>query len=186
VLSSDRFGYHFSLSSSLDWLPTLMGVATNNQWDKPLSGKSIDGINMWDSLTNPSFSSLSIEKQNERQHTEIVHYLGDQTESPDLSCIQFNNMKYHKEIRQENITFPTTKYYHDYHPDLASEKCSSPTILMALPSFVTIVKFIIPNSVALAFAMMLAATLMMVSILSTASHSFSSKYFSFLLCLHNC
>ena len=34
----------------VDWLPTLMHVATNGAWTAPLSGEVIDGVDLWDEI----------------------------------------------------------------------------------------------------------------------------------------
>jgi arylsulfatase B len=67
-----------------DWMPTLMHLATNGEWDGSyVSGTELDGINMWDSLTSGT---------NKSPRTEIVHVIGDADAS--LAVITTNQFKY--------------------------------------------------------------------------------------------
>ena len=50
----------------VDWLPTLMNAATNGAWSGPLSGKVIDGVDLWDEIRQGDGSGVG--------RDEIVFY----------------------------------------------------------------------------------------------------------------
>ena len=69
---SARGGSYEGQMHVTDWLPTLMGLATNNQWTGSLFGAELDGVDQWDAITTLSASS---------PRSEIVHYHNGSTYS---------------------------------------------------------------------------------------------------------
>ena len=53
----------------VDWLPTLMNAATNGAWSGPLSGKVIDGVDLWDEIRQGDGSGVG--------RDEIVFYAAE-------------------------------------------------------------------------------------------------------------
>jgi hypothetical protein len=51
-----------------DWLPTLMGIATNNAWIGSYANSELDGFDMWSAILSDS----------ESPRHEIVHYVDDE------------------------------------------------------------------------------------------------------------
>lgn len=99
-----------------DWLPTLMGLATGGTWQGSMIGATIDGIDMWDSITSGTASP--------RQ--DIVHYI----DKFGNCSLQRNMIKL--DIRTDAINhYKTPSHYftRDEYPDLAAFECSHASLM---------------------------------------------------------
>lgn len=64
-----------------DWLPTLMGIATNQQWSGSyVSDTTLDGVDFWPSVLSNTSSPRS----------EIIHY----ADKHGYACVQSGDYKY--------------------------------------------------------------------------------------------
>eukprot|EP00595_Chromulina_sp_UTEXLB2642_P000323 CAMPEP_0196761698 /NCGR_PEP_ID=MMETSP1095-20130614/1002_1 /TAXON_ID=96789 ORGANISM="Chromulina nebulosa, Strain UTEXLB2642" /NCGR_SAMPLE_ID=MMETSP1095 /ASSEMBLY_ACC=CAM_ASM_000446 /LENGTH=1008 /DNA_ID=CAMNT_0042111583 /DNA_START=472 /DNA_END=3501 /DNA_ORIENTATION=- len=98
-----------------DWLPTLMGLATNGEWTGSYSGADIDGVDMWDAIMTNS----------ESPHEEIVHYAnGDESIS-----IQYNMVKLDKAIIPPGYTTPLYTFDEDNAPENSLYECNDPSLI---------------------------------------------------------
>jgi hypothetical protein len=65
----------------IDWLPTLMSLATHGLWNGSYAGATLDGVNMWDTIISNSVSPRK----------EILHYSdGVRTTSLQFGMIKLN------------------------------------------------------------------------------------------------
>jgi arylsulfatase B/arylsulfatase I/J len=97
-----------------DWLPTVMGLATNNEWTESYVGNTIDGTDMWSYIIDFDDSPKS----------EIVHYLG-----PNFNySIQYDNYKLDAGTRTNAYTYPDTVYTID-QTDESYLLCEVPSLV---------------------------------------------------------
>jgi hypothetical protein len=89
-----------------DWLPTLMGLATDNTWTNTTE---IDGYDQW--------SSILYDEASPRK--EIIHYVY----STDQYTIEVNDIKVVTETLKK-ITTPTEVFEKDLCPDNARTACT--------------------------------------------------------------
>lgn len=102
-----------------DWLPTLMGLATDNQWTGSYSGKELDGVDQWEAIIHGDESPRS----------EIVHYVqGDN----DYYSIQIDMLKLNYVPSIPEVGVPEYVYDADNNPDLSRESCSAKNYLDSL------------------------------------------------------
>ena len=99
-----------------DWLPTLMGIATNYQWQQGLYGQEIDGMDMWPTIMASAPSP----------HTEIVHYMDEYG-----NCsIQIDMIKYDYNYFVTNTwQFAEYSFTSDQRADLMFPLCNVPTLI---------------------------------------------------------
>ena len=99
-----------------DWLPTLMGLATDNQWTGSLVGAELDGVDQWAALTTPGSTS---------PRSEIVHYHNGST----VSSIQIDMIK----LNQGDVLKPAGvlqfNFQEDLFPELAATSCENPSLM---------------------------------------------------------
>lgn len=121
-----------------------MGIATNSQWNRSLTGAEIDGVDMW----------AAISELGESPHTEIVHFVNES-----MYSIQFNMLKLNSDNELPEVSVPHFYFTEDQDPDASSLKCSVPSLVFG--SVISdIVHFLIPNSIAVAVAIFTAVTLL--------------------------
>jgi arylsulfatase A-like enzyme len=89
-----------------DWLPTLMGLATNNEWSNTTE---IDGLDQWSSILYNTASPRN----------EIIHYIYDE----DTFTIEADGIKMVTETLKKIIS-PTEVFNQDLYPDNARTLCS--------------------------------------------------------------
>jgi len=97
-----------------DWLPTLMGLATNGQWTSSYGGNTIDGVDMWDTIVNNETT----------KHTEIVHYI-----SQTSAVIQQDMIKYFNGIPLSEVEYPKAFFDSDLYPDNTHTTCENPSLV---------------------------------------------------------
>jgi len=100
----------------LDWLPTLMGLATNGEWTGSYSGADIDGVDMWDAIMTNSDSP----------HEEIVHYANGPSES---ISIQYNMIKLDMNVIEPDVTEPLYIFSEDKSSSSSNYLCENPSLI---------------------------------------------------------
>lgn len=98
-----------------DWLPTLMGLATNGEWESSLSGADIDGSDIWSAVMSNSASP----------HTEIVHY----ADGMGNFSIQQNMIKMDSGFVQSSASVLPFVFSEDLTPDAAVYSCIDPSLM---------------------------------------------------------
>jgi hypothetical protein len=106
-----------------DWLPTLMGLATDNDWDGGLFGIDIDGVDQWDAITTLGDSPRS----------EIVHHHNGSTGS----SIQIDMVKLNVGDRYIQLISPEYSFDEDFGSSLVSPTCESPSLMSEESSYFT-------------------------------------------------
>lgn len=110
----------------IDWLPTIMGLATNGQWTGSLSGAEIDGIDVWNNVIGGS----------ETSRTEIV-FASKPDEYAGAYVAQLHGVKY---VYNCNITGggdPSVYFSDDLNSDLSYMTCKSPSLIADDSSFLS-------------------------------------------------
>jgi hypothetical protein len=97
-----------------------MGLATNKQWKRPLSGFEIDGEDLWDAITN---------NNTEKARKEMVFYVDD-----DTAVIQHKNYRFIYGFDEMETTTPVYYFDEDKDPSLSYEKCSDPSLMYSSTS----------------------------------------------------
>jgi len=82
----------------VDWLPTLMHAATNGEWTTPLSGKVIDGVDLWDEIIKGDGSGAG--------RDEIVFYASEDKAVIQQVCLSLFDTVSHCDDRQTDLTLP--------------------------------------------------------------------------------
>lgn len=104
-----------------DWLPTLMGLATNNKWSGSYTGAELDGVDQWKAITTPG---------TETPRSEILHY----HDGIEESSIQIDMMKLNQNSPLNAISYPTV-FANDLRPDLSHEACPNPSLMKGTLNF---------------------------------------------------
>ena len=99
-----------------DWLPTLMGLATNNQWTGSLFGAVLDGVDQWAALTTPGTAS---------PRTEIVHF----HDGFISSSVQINMIKLDCSVEVKYVSEPDFVFRKDHFPAYSTFLCADPSIM---------------------------------------------------------
>jgi hypothetical protein len=99
-----------------DWLPTLMGLATNGEWSSSnsVSGKEVDGVDMWSAIINDEESPRS----------EIVHFV----DGEDYSIQYYLNgsiLKMNNDNDPPDVESPTFVFLEDKNPSLSHVSCEA-------------------------------------------------------------
>ena len=117
---SRRGTVYEGLAHVTDWLPTLMGLATEAQWTGSYSGADLDGIDLWDAIVSNT----------ESPRHEILHEL----KREDVS-IQIDNMKLDAShvppIRKHKPDYTFTA---DADPTLSRMTCEWPSLWSYKPT----------------------------------------------------
>ena len=113
VESNKRGSSYTGTMHVTDWLPTLMGVATNGAWEGSLSGADLDGVDLWSAIATT---------KNTVQHDEIPFYV-----APDGSAavIQRGDFKYFFNVPDDTADAPLYAFEIDLRPDHAYKSCAS-------------------------------------------------------------
>jgi arylsulfatase A-like enzyme len=90
-----------------DWMPTLMGLATNNEWTNTTE---IDGVDQWSSILYGGSSS---------PRTEIIHYVLGETHY----TIEYEGVKVITE-KEKSVVDPASYFEKDLDPDGSRTLCS--------------------------------------------------------------
>lgn len=99
-----------------DWLPTLMGLATNNEWTGSLFGAELDGIDQWEAMTTPKSVS---------PRSEILHYHnGSSVSSIQIDMVKLNLGDQLKMGFLSEYIFPE-----DLFPGYAASTCENPSLI---------------------------------------------------------
>ena len=99
-----------------DWLPTLMKIATNNEWNSSLNGSVIDGVNQWEAIK--TLSTVS-------PRTEILHYY----DGNNSSCIQINMVKLNMNNDMKSVSYPDYVFKDDLLPNNSYQECEIPSLI---------------------------------------------------------
>jgi arylsulfatase A-like enzyme len=105
-----------------DWLPTLMHLASGDEWEAGYAGQELDGVDMWDALT----------KNDDTKHVDILHgFDADGSVSVQSDMLKYavnppTNYKTHK-----------PEYTFDYDQDeyMANELCYMPSLMYSYEEF---------------------------------------------------
>jgi arylsulfatase A-like enzyme len=97
-----------------DWLPTLMGLATNKQWTGSYSGADLDGVDFWDAMLNNEASSRE----------EMVFSSYD-----DSFAMQYGEVKYLYNFDDALIDPPSTIFEEDLDPEGSRMTCTDPSLV---------------------------------------------------------
>ena len=98
-----------------DWLPTIMGLATNYEWSGSLIGSALDGVDMWETVMNNGSST----------HVEILHYAdGDSTAS-----IQYKNYKLELGTTSSGYTEVSWIFTKDLKPENSDVRCTNVSLM---------------------------------------------------------
>ena len=117
LLPSAARGYSYSGQMHVtDWLPTLMGLATNNKWKKGLFGADLDGVDQWDAITSPGTPS---------PRSEIVHY----HDGIDVSSVQIDMVKLNVRDTPHSQVSPDYVFAADLAPLNSVQSCSDPSLM---------------------------------------------------------
>jgi arylsulfatase A-like enzyme len=129
LLNDDVKGssYH-GLMHVTDWMPTLMNLASGNQWSgSPLSGKEIDGLDMWPSLgarAGTGTGTGAASSQSPSPRSEILHY-HDGTGS----VIQIGDYKMLTSIKDTKSFDPAYVFAEDSLPAASAVQCANPSLV---------------------------------------------------------
>lgn len=99
-----------------DWLPTLMGLATNNEWTGSMVGAELDGVDQWAAITTPGTAS---------PRSEILHYHDGES----VSSIQIDMMKLNLGDDGKEASSPEFVFEKDMAPENAAQTCTSPSLM---------------------------------------------------------
>ena len=112
--------YH-GLMHVTDWMPTLMHLASGNRWSGlPLSGKEIDGLDMWPSLSAGAGAGAA----SASPRSEILHY-HDGTGS----VIQIGDYKMLTSIKDTKSFDPAYAFSQDSDPASSTIQCANPSLV---------------------------------------------------------
>jgi len=100
-----------------DWLPTLMGRATEGKWTGSYTGAELDGVDVWEAITTGSDSPRK----------EILHYSGGSNSS--MYCIQHSHYKLNYEIFDFDVDDPEYTFTKDLDSDASEVLCSDPSLV---------------------------------------------------------
>lgn len=99
-----------------DWLPTLMGIATNNEWTGSLFGADLDGVDQWAAITTPGTDS---------PRSEILHF----HDGISVSSIQIDMMKLNLGDDLKLGSGPGFIFESDLEPLNSAQTCSDPSLM---------------------------------------------------------
>jgi hypothetical protein len=94
-----------------------MRLATNNQWTGPISGFPIDGVDMWDAITNNDTS---------KERKEMVFYVDS---SASAAMIQHEGYRYYADIGEEYAYTQEYTFDEDQDSSLSYELCPNPSLM---------------------------------------------------------
>lgn len=97
-----------------DWLPTLMGRATNGAWTGSLFGSTLDGKDVWKAMTTNTASP----------HVEIVHSVTSKT-----AVLQYGSLKYFYNIANSIVYSPTFVFSKDLNSSSSRGICKIPSLM---------------------------------------------------------
>ncbi len=98
-----------------DWLPTIMGLATNYQWTGSVIGSTIDGVDMWETIMNNGTST----------HVEIVHY----ADGDSKASIQYKNYKLELGTTLSGFTDVSWVFTSDLKPENSDLSCKNVSLM---------------------------------------------------------
>jgi arylsulfatase A-like enzyme len=102
-----------------DWLPTLMGLATDNEWKGGYFDQELDGVDQWEAITTLNFDS---------PRSEILHYHNGNN-SGIVSSIQIDMIKLNLGDQMKTVNPPEYIFAKDEAPDNAAYECESPSLI---------------------------------------------------------
>ena len=94
-----------------------MRLATNNQWTGPISGFPIDGVDMWDAITNNDTS---------KERKEMVFYVDG---SASTAMIQHEGYRYYADIGEKTVGTQEYTFDEDQDSSLSYELCPDPSLM---------------------------------------------------------
>ena len=97
-----------------DWLPTLMGQATNGEWTGSYSGDTLDGVDVWSAILENSTSP----------HQTIVHYHDGEN-----CTLQYKMVKMVTSSNWHKYHEPDHYFAKDQAPQNSVESCSNPSLI---------------------------------------------------------
>lgn len=117
LIPSHRRGSTYSGQMHVtDWLPTLMNLATNGEWisSNSMSGKEIDGVDMWEAIIN----------NDESPRSEIVHFV-DGTDFSIQYYINDSILKLNNGNDPPDVESPTFVFLEDKDPSASHVSCEA-------------------------------------------------------------
>lgn len=97
-----------------DWLPTLLGRATNGTWSGSYSNHTIDGLDIWNAMITQSKSPRE----------EMVHGV-----SSTSSVLQYGDMKWFNNVNTPSADYPPFVFKGDQNKSASRLQCSNPSLI---------------------------------------------------------
>lgn len=119
LIEEDKRGVKFMGNVHItDWLPTLMGRATNGKWKKGLTGAEIDGEDVWSSMLSGDST---------KGHEELVFFVNN-----NASVLQVDQLKYF--YNQYDVGTEEASFYFlgDLNPKKSTKACTSSSLVTGL------------------------------------------------------
>ena len=98
-----------------DWLPTIMGLATNYEWTGSLVDATIDGVDMWETIMNNGTST----------HVEIAHYANGEG----AASIQYNHYKLELGTTPSGASIVSWVFEEDLKPENSDLSCENVSLM---------------------------------------------------------
>jgi arylsulfatase A-like enzyme len=98
-----------------DWLPTIMGLATNYEWTGSLVDATIDGVDMWETIMNNGTST----------HVEIAHYANGEG----AASIQYNHYKLELGTTPSGAGIVSWVFEEDLKPENSDLSCENVSLM---------------------------------------------------------
>lgn len=128
VVPSDyRGSKYMHMFHITDWLPTLMHLATNGEWDGSYVDNDLDGVDHWDSM-------VSVDSVAPRDEIVFISH-------PDGSFVgQLGYMKYIYHVNICDGTLPEIYFTEDYDSSLSYTTCTNPSLVDSSNSVFKIIR----------------------------------------------
>jgi hypothetical protein len=99
-----------------DWYPTILGLATNKQWNSinRVDRDAIDGLDVWDAMMNNA----------ESPRQEIVHYLNE-----DNAVYQYQSLKLFNGLAEATVDEPGFIFNKEIGAHTTALSCSTPSLM---------------------------------------------------------
>jgi hypothetical protein len=127
IPSSFRGSTYSHMFHITDWLPTIMNLATNGEWDGSYVDADLDGVDHWDSMTTTDSTA---------PRDEIVFL----SHTDDSFVGQLGHMKYIYHLNLSGNSYPDIYFTEDYDSDASYTTCTNPSLVDSSKSVFTKVR----------------------------------------------
>ena len=107
--------HSFCFSYAIDWMPTLMGLATDGEWKGGYTGATLDGYDIWGPITTGEASPRD----------EILHYHDGSMASITVGDYTLNKYT----TPPPPVVDYDWKFEEDLHPEYAHQSCDDPSLI---------------------------------------------------------